>query len=222
MSLARPTAAAHNGTVLARGVPSFPSSGVDRDVDSTADRRNAPHAAQVGSSELKERVRALRLPKEAAVPPARTGIAAVLLILVLGAATAYLGYRQFFTSSNADSPPQAALPQPARQVAEKTTGDTVSEGSLALEAKGYIIPARQVVVSPKVSGMIEELFIVEGQRVQKGTILAELEKTDYQADAERERRAETRQSSAMKNSSVVSVPKRSSRHARNWLKHKFN
>ena len=120
------------------------------------------------------------------MPPARTGIAAILLILVLGAATAYLGYRQFFTSFNSDSP-LPAIAQPARQVAEKTAGDTVSEGSLALEAKGYIIPARQVVVSPKVSGMIEELFIVEGQRVQKGTILAELEKTDYQADAERER-----------------------------------
>ena len=51
-----------------------------------------------------------------------------------------------------------------------------------LESKGYIIPAQQVLVSPKVSGMLLTLHIVEGMRVNKGDVLAELEDTDYQAD----------------------------------------
>src|SRR5439155_5645408 len=39
--------------------------------------------------------------------------------------------------------------------------------------------------SPKVSGMVEKLYIEEGKRVKKGDVLAELEKVDYLADRDR-------------------------------------
>ena len=43
-----------------------------------------------------------------------------------------------------------------------------AKGDIALEAKGYIVPAHQILVSPKVSGMIVKLNIEEGRRVGKG------------------------------------------------------
>ena len=56
-----------------------------------------------------------------------------------------------------------------------------------LERKGYVIPAHQILVSPKVSGMIIQLGngkrdLLEGMRVQKDEILAVLEAVEYQAD----------------------------------------
>lgn len=58
-------------------------------------------------------------------------------------------------------------------------------GAVVLESKGYIMPAHQILVSPKVSGMILELDIEEGRRVNKGDVLAQLEDTDYQAELDR-------------------------------------
>jgi RND family efflux transporter MFP subunit len=49
-----------------------------------------------------------------------------------------------------------------------------------LELKGYIVPARQVTVSPKVAGQISELLIEEGQRVKAGDVLARLESAEYE------------------------------------------
>lgn len=60
-----------------------------------------------------------------------------------------------------------------------------AKGEVILEAKGYIIPAHQILVSPKVSGMILTLNVEEGKRVEKGAILAVLESTDYAADRDR-------------------------------------
>lgn len=56
-----------------------------------------------------------------------------------------------------------------------------------LEAKGYIIPAHQILVSPKVSGMITMLQVEEGRRVEQGELLAVLESTEYESDARRAR-----------------------------------
>ena len=73
----------------------------------------------------------------------------------------------------------APRPQPA------TTG--IAKAEIALEAKGYVVPAHQILVSPKVSGMIVELNVEEGRRVAKGDVLAVLESTDYAAEVERAR-----------------------------------
>ena len=66
-----------------------------------------------------------------------------------------------------------------------TTPAPGNSGDVALESKGYIIPAHQILVSPKVSGMVESLRIEEGLRVKKGEVLAKLESVDYQADCRR-------------------------------------
>jgi len=59
---------------------------------------------------------------------------------------------------------------------------TASSGNIALDSKGYIMPVQRILISPKVTGMIVKLDILEGRRVKKGDILAELEDVDYQAD----------------------------------------
>ena len=56
---------------------------------------------------------------------------------------------------------------------------------VVLEAKGYIIPAHQILVSPKVTGMIVQFNVEEGRRFNKGDVLAVLESTDYAADLQR-------------------------------------
>ena len=68
---------------------------------------------------------------------------------------------------------------------QNTGPTTAATGSVVLEAKGYIIPAHQILVSPKVSGMILKLNIEEGRRIKKGEVLAELETTEYQAEYDR-------------------------------------
>jgi multidrug resistance efflux pump len=60
-----------------------------------------------------------------------------------------------------------------------------SSGNIALDSKGYIVPVRQILVSPKVSGMIVKSFILEGRHVKKGDVLAELERVEYEADHQR-------------------------------------
>jgi HlyD family secretion protein len=75
-----------------------------------------------------------------------------------------------------------------RTAAKRRAADA-PPGEIALESKGYIVPAHQILVSPKVSGMIMQLDLEEGRRVKKGDILAVLETTDYQADYDRTKAA---------------------------------
>lgn len=58
-------------------------------------------------------------------------------------------------------------------------------GTIVLESKGYVIPEQQILVSPQVSGRVVELNFDAGQQVQRGEVLAVLERTEYEADHER-------------------------------------
>lgn len=126
---------------------------------------------------LDDRVRALRLPDFPESRFSYRGLAAVVvaLLLVGGAAVAW---RRAPHSGNevSESPPaEQTAPAPAAPAA----------AGLVLESRGYIIPARQILVSPKVSGMVEKLTFIEGQRVKRDDVLAVLETTDYAADVDR-------------------------------------
>lgn len=79
--------------------------------------------------------------------------------------------------------PRRVEPTPSTSGTPKTT--SAPRGGIALESKGYIIPAHRIKVSPKVAGMLVELNIEEGMRVKKGEILGVLEKVEYQADLQR-------------------------------------
>jgi HlyD family secretion protein len=69
--------------------------------------------------------------------------------------------------------------------APSAPGAIASSGDIVLDSKGNLVPAHQIQISPKVGGLIMRLTFKEGDVVQKGAILAELETTDYKADYDR-------------------------------------
>lgn len=85
---------------------------------------------------------------------------------------------------------QASLAKPEGQKAfngtkQATASEVTDPGSpepVALESKGYVIPVHLILVTPKVGGMLTKLNIREGDIVEKGSLIAEIEKVDYQSD----------------------------------------
>lgn len=162
--------------------------------------RSRGEAPESGST-LSDRVRSLRLPSSNQRRSTTAGIAWTL-VLLLAAISAFLGYREFLrgdlfgpakqgVAAAAEGAPQEAKPPAAaageagKQAAPPPR--VADNGTIALESKGYLIPAHQILVSPKVSGMVLKLFIEEGMRIEKGQVLGELEKVDYEADLRRAR-----------------------------------
>lgn len=149
-----------------------------------------------GESTLTDRVRSLRLPRGSESGAAwRTRLPWALCVL-LAASTVVLAFARLGEPTIESGSVGAAAPSPAHlptgsDVAGSTAAASspaikvAAAGDIVLESKGYIIPAHQILVSPKVSGMVTKLYIEEGQRVKKDEVLAEIERTDYEADQAR-------------------------------------
>jgi HlyD family secretion protein len=148
-----------------------------------------PHLAHETAAEsLSQRVQSLRLPQDAAGGSTGGRLAWVLCLLLAGS-TGVLGYLLFVERTQPPAKPEpvkAASPVKTAVVSATAPAPAAAApGSFALEAKGYLIPAHQILVSPKVGGMVVKLRIIESQRVKKGEVLAELEDTEYRADRDR-------------------------------------
>jgi multidrug resistance efflux pump len=143
------------------------------------ERRSQPRS-------LSDRVQSLRLPQKQ-TGAARSGSwLPWLLCLGFAAASGVLAY-MLYDRLQSDAGKDLAVsvkPNTNTEPAMPTTraADVASSGEVVLERKGYVIPAHQILVSPKVSGMIEKLYIEEGMRVKKDQVLAELEDTEYRSD----------------------------------------
>jgi multidrug resistance efflux pump len=148
------------------------------------------------SASLGDKVRSLRLPSqpEPSLWERKSVWAVLISIAAIGGVVAWR-----MTQSSADAPPAttsvADRSSPAASERTDFAGDSSSTagalstpapiaatGDVTLQSTGYIIPAHQILVSPKVSGMIVALNFEEGMRVEKGFVLAELESVDYKAD----------------------------------------
>jgi HlyD family secretion protein len=125
---------------------------------------------------LSERVRSLRLPDQPRPAARRGSWIPWALCLVLAVSTAVFAYKAGNRSEPAESKADDSAAAPFAAASSNTV---VPSGDIVLESKGNIVPVHQIQVSPKVSGMVEKLYIEEGKRVQKGDILAELEKVNY-------------------------------------------
>ncbi len=166
---------------------------------------------------MDDRVRSLKIAKEDRLDNRQSGgWFPWLTSLVLGLACAWLAYRddavmatfgfdrpslEIKNESNdgtASSTKSAianasssstVTANPALQTPNASSGSdkSISNNPIALESRGYVIAKHQVLVSPQVSGRILSLNIEEGRRVVKGEILAEVERTEYQADYEQTR-----------------------------------
>jgi HlyD family secretion protein len=141
--------------------------------------------------QLRQRVRSLRLPEES--DPDGRGLRWLrwLVGLVLLGGNVALGYLLYVSKTTVVVAPVApterektTAPAPSR-VTKAPAATQATSGQVALEWTGYIIPAHQILVSPKVNGMVVKLRITESQRVKKGEVLAELEDTEFRADRDR-------------------------------------
>jgi HlyD family secretion protein len=128
---------------------------------------------------LQERVESLRLNKEIRVPPRRGGKLFWIIILAIFAGTGYWAYKnygdQIRNALSSSTAPMATSTAPAISVAEKEKVPT----NIVQEAGGYVVPKQRVQVSPKVGGLVKELFIEEGKFVEAGQPIAKLEVEEY-------------------------------------------
>jgi len=85
----------------------------------------------------------------------------------------------------ANQPSSSTSSASANRDPSTATPPVAASGDVVLESKGYVIPAHQILVSPKVTGMVKELKLVEGMTVKEGDILAILESDEFQADYDR-------------------------------------
>lgn len=148
-----------------------------------------PHLTGVGpedgDEQLSQRVRSLRLPHRSAESRGGSHRVVWALCALFALSTAVLGYLHFIGPAVSPPEQQTVPTKPAAAAGNSVAADAAPSGGFALEAKGYIIPAHQILVSPKVGGMIVELRIIESQRVKKDDILAKLEDTQYRAERDR-------------------------------------
>ena len=150
----------------------------DNDIQATP-TRDALADRQV----LEERVRALRLPAPAkGAATSRGPWAACLFFFGLFVWQTYL---RTTYPDNLAKISEAAVAATSDPAVSAVNNQRQTSGDVVLESKGHVIPAHQILVSPKVSGMIVELAVAEGRRVAKGDILAEIEKTEYLSDRDR-------------------------------------
>ena len=141
---------------------------------------------------LEDRVRALRLPEPIPARRTRSSWWVWGLLLFFMGTTGYLGYLQLgkldtvaVTPQSDSSDTQTAADNKISPTETNTAATATASGSVVLESKGYIIPAHQILVSPKVSGMIVTLNIEEGQQVKAGDVLAVIEDIEYRAEFDR-------------------------------------
>ncbi len=151
---------------------------------------------------LSEKVRSLRISETPAREPSGTLFPWLMCVILAGAAGyfAFMLYGPGRQSANQAPAAAAAVAQPSAASTVANSPSAADSSVVVLESKGYIIPAHQILVSPKVNGMVKYLRIQkpdlppeggvpleEGMRVEKGDILAQLESTDYEADVARAR-----------------------------------
>jgi HlyD family secretion protein len=168
---------------------------------SAAIRAASPEPRPQPKENLRQRVQSLRLPEDHELHSSRKRWLVWLVLLAALGAGGWATYKFLIVgdaaptsgakiATGAGSNSSAALPatnaSPSAPGTQPAGAPSVaSSGDIAHESKGYIIPAHQILISPKVPGMITALNIVEGQRVNKDDVLAQLETIDYKADYDR-------------------------------------
>ena len=167
-----------------------------------------------GATSLDDRVRSLKISPSDRIDNQRSGgwfpwfLALLLAIACLWLGSrddsmmASLGFSRPALESNSESISNSVRPK-QDGIAKHDTATNLNASSqgngtensakptasnpIALESRGYVMAKHQVLVSPQVSGRIMSLNIEEGRRVVKGDVLAEVERTEYQAEVEQTR-----------------------------------
>jgi multidrug resistance efflux pump len=133
------------------------------------------------NGDLVNRVNKLRLGERLDSKPSRGGATWLpwALCILLALAWAGVGIRGY---KNAPAPTTAPASTSTEAAAAPANPSAPAPGSVALTLKGYLIPARQIAVSPiDVAGRVVELNIIEGKKYKQGDVLAKIEDTSYVA-----------------------------------------
>jgi multidrug resistance efflux pump len=159
-----------------------------------------PVGTRAGGAALSKKVQSLRISDAAVYDRSGSSKLAWFLCLVLACSTGYFAWRVYGVPVEQSAEDGAALGStgPVSPADSSTQPESTKPGGVVLDSKGYVVPAHQILVSPKVNGMVkylrvhkrdqppeEGLVLEEGLRVTKGDILAQLESTDYESDVAR-------------------------------------
>jgi RND family efflux transporter MFP subunit len=139
------------------------------------------------NGELIDRVQRLRLDNQLGRGPA-TGRGSWLPWVLCGLmAVAWVGvgvrYLRTRSADPAGGAPGAAANPGTPSGAASAPGQPAAPGELLLHLKGTVTPFLQINLSPDdVSGVVEEIFFKEGDRVKQGKLLARIRKARYEND----------------------------------------
>lgn len=140
------------------------------------------------TTSLGDRVRSLRLPPQQKSKGVGGWLPwALCALLAVGCGVlGYLAFVNYGAGGAAKSDSEVAKNDKENKFAAASSpAATTSVGAIALESKGYIIPVSRILVSPQVSGLLEELNIEEGAVVKKGTTLGVIQRDEYQQEVDR-------------------------------------
>lgn len=156
-----------------------------------------------GAAALSNKVKSLRISDTVSRDASGSSKLAWLLCLTLACSTAYFAWKAYKTPAEIEAlikVQKTAIAAAVLPTQSAGQTDGVKPGGVVLESKGYVVPAHQILVSPKVNGMVrylrvhkpdqspeEGIPLEEGLHVAKGDILAQLESTDYESDVARSR-----------------------------------
>jgi RND family efflux transporter MFP subunit len=96
-----------------------------------------------------------------------------LRVAIIGALVAVLGVAGWSVagSRKASNPVHAVAAIPSNQ----RSTQAAPHAATALDASGYVVARRQATVSSKTTGRVAEVLIEEGQRVERGQVIARLD-----------------------------------------------
>jgi multidrug resistance efflux pump len=146
------------------------------------------------AADVRRRVESLRLQSNVQAGPRASARLVWAMCLVLMGATVVLAYLAFVAKGTENSSAVAAIGSNSKSAADQSTPASAdstraptasADGDVVLETSGYVTVTRQILVSPQVSGRLMKVNIEEGQRVAAGSVLAEIERTEYEADVKR-------------------------------------
>jgi HlyD family secretion protein len=132
---------------------------------------------------LSDRVKSLQLPANVTAGRFRWRSLVKWLVVLAVIGGAIVAGQRILGGKTDDAKSAPVAPTAAQSAGQPAaTPPDPAAADVVLESKGYIIPVHEILVSPKISGMIEKLDIIEGQHVEQGKVLAVLESVDYKAD----------------------------------------
>jgi len=147
------------------------------------DNGAVPDAGAKGGSplSLSDRVRSLKLPDGR--PDGRGGGSwiAWLLAAAFACSSAGLAYAWW---NERKAAPDAAVKGNTNE-ATVPHSPRARSGPSVLEASGFIVPIRKPQISPKVGGQVVKLYIEEGQLLEEGQVIADIDPRKYEYEEER-------------------------------------